>query len=130
MTEISQAQKDLMVTDEFPMPAAAPVDMTGKTIMQVVPELDVGGAEITTLEISRAIVAAGGRYALVVSEGGALEADIRAAGREIVHLPVASGLQRSGMACWRVARLEGSSLIHTRSRAPELVGHPRRSTQR
>ena len=125
MTEISQAQKDLMVTDEFPMPAAAPVDMTGKTIMQVVPELDVGGAEITTLEISRAIVAAGGR-ALVVSEGGALEADIRAAGGEIFHLPVAT---KNPFKVWRhggvladLARAEGVDLIHTRSRAPGWSG--------
>lgn len=114
-----------MVSDKFPMPATEAVDMTGKTIMQVVPELDVGGAEITTLEMSRAIVAAGGR-ALVVSQGGALEADIRAAGGEIIHLPVAT---KNPFAVWRhgrvladLAKAEGVDLIHTRSRAPGWSG--------
>lgn len=99
--------------------------MSGKTIMQVVPELDVGGAEITTLEMSRAIVAAGGR-ALVVSEGGALEADIKAAGGEVIHLPVATKnpfkVWRHGRALADLARAEGVDLIHTRSRAPGWSG--------
>ena len=118
-----------MVSDRFPtaaiMPATGAVDMTGKTIMQVVPELDVGGAEITTLEMSRAIVAAGGR-ALVVSEGGALEADIRAAGGEIIHLPVATKnplkLWQHGRVLAKLAQTEGVDLIHTRSRAPGWSG--------
>ena len=125
MTEISQTQKDLMVNNSFPMPATDPVDMTGKTIMQVVPELDVGGAEITTLEMSRAIVAAGGR-ALVVSEGGALASDIEAAGGEIIHLPVATKnplkVWRHGRVLANLARAEGVDLIHTRSRAPGWSG--------
>ena len=118
-----------MVSDKFStaaiMPAVTPVDLTGKTIMQVVPELDVGGAEITTLEMSRAIVAAGGR-ALVVSEGGALEADIRAAGGEIIHLPVATKnpfkVWRHGRVLADLARGEGVDIIHTRSRAPGWSG--------
>lgn len=114
-----------MVSDTFFMPATDKVDLTGKTILQVVPQLDVGGAEITTLEISRAIVAAGGR-ALVVSEGGALEADIRAAGGEIIHLPVASKnpfkVWRHGRVLAALIRREGVDLIHTRSRAPGWSG--------
>ena len=77
------------MTTQFPMPSSAAVDMTGKSILQVVPELDVGGAEITTLEMARAIVASGGR-ALVATQGGALASDIERAGGEIVTLPVAS----------------------------------------
>jgi glycosyltransferase involved in cell wall biosynthesis len=99
--------------------------MKGKTILQVVPELDVGGAEITTLEMSRAIIAAGGR-ALVVSQGGALEADIKAAGGEVFHMPVKS---KNPFIVWcNGARLaafikgEGIDLIHTRSRAPGWSG--------
>lgn len=113
------------MSDNFPtaaiMPPTEAVSMTGKTIMQVVPELDVGGAEITTLEMSRTIVAAGGR-ALVVSEGGALEADIRAAGGEIIHLPVATKnpfkVWRHGRVLADLARAEGVDLFHARSRAP------------
>ena len=114
-----------MVSDTFSMPATEAVDMSGKTIMQVVPELDVGGAEITTLEMSRAIVAAGGR-ALVVSESGALEEDIRSAGGEIIHLPVATKnpfkVWRHGRVLADLARTEGVDLIHTRSRAPGWSG--------
>ena len=39
------------------------------TLLQVVPELETGGAEQTTLDVARAVVAAGGR-ALVASRGG------------------------------------------------------------
>ena len=31
----------------FKMPSTETVDLTGKTILQVVPELDIGGAEMT-----------------------------------------------------------------------------------
>ena len=110
---------------QFTMPSTNPVDMTGKTVLQVVPELDVGGAEITTLEMARAIVAAGGR-ALVASQGGALAAQIEAAGGEIVNLPVAS---KNPFVMWRnaqhlaaLARAEAVDLIHTRSRAPGWSG--------
>lgn len=110
---------------QFTMPSTNPVDMTGKTVLQVVPELDVGGAEITTLEMARAIVAAGGR-ALVASQGGALAAQIEAAGGEIVNLPVAS---KNPFVMWRnaqrlaaLAQAEAVDLIHTRSRAPGWSG--------
>ena len=93
--------------------------------MQVVPELDVGGAEITTVEIARAIRQAGGR-ALVVSQGGALEQTIIDNGGEVIHLPVAS---KNPFAVWRHGRLladlakaEKVDLIHTRSRAPGWSG--------
>ena len=45
------------------------------TVLQVVPRLDSGGAERTTLEIAAAIVQAGGR-ALVATRGGRLVEDI------------------------------------------------------
>jgi glycosyltransferase involved in cell wall biosynthesis len=113
------------VTTQFPMPSSAAVDMTGKSILQVVPELDVGGAEITTLEMARAIVASGGR-ALVATQGGALASDIERAGGEIVTLPVAS---KNPWVMWKNARrlaalmrAENIDLIHTRSRAPGWSG--------
>lgn len=125
MTETRCAQKDLIVNDAFLMPPTGAVDLTGKTIMQVVPELDVGGAEITTLEMSRAIIAAGGR-ALVVSQGGALEGDIEAAGGEVIHMPVATknpfAVWRHGRALADLAQSRSVDLIHTRSRAPGWSG--------
>ena len=47
------------------------------TILQIIPELDTGGAELSAIEIADAIVRAGGR-ALVLSEGGRLAPRIAA----------------------------------------------------
>ncbi len=96
-------------------------DLSGKTILQVVPRLDIGGAETTTVQIATAIKQAGGR-ALVVSEGGRLEADIRAGGGEIIHMPVASKniwtVWRNSARLSRLILQAGVDIIHARSRAP------------
>ena len=91
------------------------------TLLQVVPALDAGGVEQTTLDVARAVVEAGGR-ALVASVGGRLEGELAARGGELVRLPMASKnpltvLQNGG----RLERLigeRGVSLVHVRSRAP------------
>ncbi|WP_417497382.1 glycosyltransferase family 4 protein [Maricaulis sp.] len=90
-------------------------------VLQVIPQLDAGGAERTTLEVAEAVVAAGGR-ALVVSEGGRLEAELEAVGGELVRLPVAS---KNPWTVWRNARriaaigkADAIEIIHARSRAP------------
>ncbi len=90
-------------------------------VLQVIPQLDAGGAERTTIEVAEAIVAAGGR-ALVASEGGRLEAELAAIGGELFRLPVAS---KNPFALWqnthrmvRIIMREGVDIIHARSRAP------------
>ncbi len=92
-----------------------------KTILQVVPRLNTGGAERTTLEIADAVVRAGGR-ALVACEGGRLAKDIEYAGGEILRLPVAS---KNPLTIWlnagalaAIIKREKVDLIHARSRAP------------
>jgi len=91
------------------------------TILQLIPRLDTGGAEITTMEVAAAIVRAGGR-SLVLSEGGRLAERIGAAGSEVTAFRaatknpfriVANGHELAGM-----IRREGVDLIHARSRAP------------
>lgn len=91
------------------------------TILQVIPRLDVGGAERTTLEIAEAICAAGGR-ALVATTGGQLEFRIKRAGGEIVHMNADS---KNPLTMWQNARLmrrlireENVDIVHARSRAP------------
>ena len=91
------------------------------TLLQVVPRLDAGGVERTTVDISRAVVAAGGR-SLVASEGGRLEDELAEGGGELIRLPVAS---KNPLTIWsntgrlkRLIRAEGVSLVHVRSRAP------------
>ncbi len=91
------------------------------TVLQIVPALNGGGAERTTLEMARAIVAAGGR-ALVATEGGRLEGDIEKAGGEIFHLPAASKnpvvMRANAGRLARLARAQGVDILHARSRAP------------
>ncbi len=94
---------------------------TVPTILQVIPRLDTGGAELATLEITEALVAAGAR-ALVVSEGGRLAGEIARLGGELIALPVAAKNPLTMAAnAHRLARLisaRGVALVHARSRAP------------
>ena len=93
----------------------------GAVILQVVPALNAGGVERTTLDVAQAVVEAGGR-ALVASAGGRLEPELATRGGELVRLPLDG---RAPWTVWRnAARLEALirrervSLIHARSRAP------------
>lgn len=91
------------------------------TILQIVPELDTGGAELSAVEIAGAVVRAGGR-ALVLTEGGRLAGRVTEAGGELVDFPAATKnpakIWRNGRAIARLVRSEGVDLIHARSRAP------------
>ena len=96
-------------------------DRRRPVILQIVPRLDIGGAERGTVDIARAVVEAGGT-ALVVSEGGTLETELlRAKARHIV-LPVASKspytIQRNIGRLVDLIRAEDVDLVHVRSRAP------------
>lgn len=91
------------------------------TILQIIPELDTGGAELSAVEIAEAIVRAGGR-ALVLSEGGRLAPRIAASGGEF--LPFAAATKNPIRLLWnaqairRIVANEGVDLVHARSRAP------------
>ncbi|PPD29087.1 MAG: glycosyl transferase [Hyphomicrobium sp.] len=91
------------------------------TILQLIPHLDAGGAEMTTLEVTEAVVAGGGR-ALVLSEGGRLEERIIRLGGEFMRFPAATKnparVISNGYALAHVIGAEGVNLIHARSRAP------------
>ena len=91
------------------------------TLLQVVPELETGGAEQSALEVARAVVQAGGR-ALVASRGGRMTAQLEADGGRLEAMPAHSKnpLVMLGNAA-RLAALiqrERVSLVHARSRAP------------
>jgi glycosyltransferase involved in cell wall biosynthesis len=91
------------------------------TLLQVVPELETGGAEQTTIDVARAVIAAGGR-AFVATRGGRMTARLEADGARLAQMPVQSKnpLVMLGNAARLVdlIRNEGVSLIHARSRAP------------
>ena len=90
-------------------------------ILQVVPALETGGAERTTVDVARAVVAAGGR-AIVASRGGRMVAELAVCGAEHVDMavhsknPVVMGLNVERLA--RLIQREGVGLVHARSRAP------------
>lgn len=91
-------------------------------VLQVLPALGVaGGVERGTVDVAKALVAAGWR-AVVASEGGPLVREIERAGAIHVTLPVAS---KSPLVMLRnVGRLRAViaehdiSIVHARSRAP------------
>src|SRR5262245_50050094 len=107
----------------------APLDHSGAcdaepaapVILQVVPALDTGGAERTTIDIARAVREAGW-IALVATRGGRMAPELAQAGSELIRMPLES---KSPWVIWanagRLARLireRNISLIHARSRAP------------
>jgi len=96
-------------------------DLSGKTILQVIPDLAAGGAERTTVEIAEAVTGAGGR-ALVISEGGRLEPALARAGGELIVMKVASknpvNIRANTKKIAALVEAESVNLIHARSRAP------------
>jgi glycosyltransferase involved in cell wall biosynthesis len=94
------------------------------TVVQLIPSLHSGGAERSTLEIARALVAAGHR-SVVVSAGGRLVAQLEAEGSEHVTLPIGrkslATLLTVG-ALRRVLRRVQPDIVHARSRLPAWIG--------
>lgn len=90
------------------------------TVVQLIPALDAGGAERSTLEIAHALVADGHR-SIAVSCGGRLVERLVADGSEHVELDVA---RKSPASLARVPKLralferERVDLVHARSRVP------------
>ncbi|MEL6375449.1 MAG: glycosyltransferase family 4 protein [Pseudomonadota bacterium] len=91
------------------------------TILQVIPEMDTGGAELSAIEMTQAVVRAGGR-AFVATAGGRMEARITQAGGLIIALPLASKnpirMAANARALAAHITMHGVDLVHARSRAP------------
>lgn len=94
------------------------------TVVQLLPALHSGGVERSTLEIARALVAAGHR-AIVVSAGGRLVQPLLDSGAE--HLTLDIG-RKSLLTLRHVASLRrlfaetGADIVHARSRLPAWLG--------
>lgn len=91
-------------------------------VVQLLPALQSGGVERSTLEIAAALVAAGYR-AIVVSEGGRLLPQLQAIGAE--HVPLAIG--RKSLRVLRHVRalrevFSQADIVHSRSRLPAWIG--------
>jgi glycosyltransferase involved in cell wall biosynthesis len=101
-----------------------PGPLAGRTILQIIPELDAGGAERTTIDVAAALAELGARP-LVAAEGGRLVGELQARGGVWLPFPaktknpLAMALNVSKLA--RLIREEGVDLVHARSRAPAWV---------
>ena len=87
------------------------------TLLQVVPRLDTGGAEQTTLDIAAAVQAEGGR-ALVASMGGRMEGGLQHLKRMPVHSKNPLVMIGNAVRLAWLIRRHKVSLVHVRSRAP------------
>jgi glycosyltransferase involved in cell wall biosynthesis len=89
--------------------------------LQIIPALDAGGAERTTIEITSALTAEG-FTALVASEGGRMEPDLAQAGGELIRMRAASKSPGTVISNARrlrdIIRARDVKIIHARSRAP------------
>src|SRR6478672_11349225 len=101
-------------------PTRRRTSLAGVTVLQVIPALDAGGAERTTIDIAAALAEAGAR-SLVATDGGRLVGELQARGG--VWVPFAAST-KNPWRMWRnvdrlagLIREEGVQLIHARSRA-------------
>ncbi len=98
--------------------------LAGRTVLQILPRLDAGGAERTTIDVAAAIVQAGGR-ALVACDGGRLVSELQVLGG--VWLPFPAAAKNPFRMLYNVRKLarlivdERVDVVHARSRAPAWV---------
>jgi glycosyltransferase involved in cell wall biosynthesis len=98
--------------------------LAGRTILQIVPELQAGGAERTTVDVAAGLAAVGAR-ALVATEGGRLVGEMQAKGGVWLPFPAAEKNPLKMIAnirrLSRLCAVEKIELVHARSRAPAWV---------
>lgn len=91
------------------------------TVLQVIPRMRAGGAELGCLQIAEALVKKGHR-ALVASQGGRLADQLAEFGAEHITLPLATknplGILSNSRALAAIITRDKVDIIHARSRAP------------
>lgn len=95
------------------------------TVLQVLPELNSGGVERGTLELS-AHLAAHGHRSLVVSGGGRLVAQLEAEGGRHIAMPIDRKSPASLLwipALRRLLQREKVDILHLRSRMPAWIAY-------
>ncbi len=111
---------------EFASPFAQvpPSPLAGRTVLQIIPSLQAGGAERITIDIASALAEAGAR-ALVATTGGRLVSELQARGG--IWIPFAADAKNPLVMARNVARLrqiilaERPAVVHAQSRAPAWV---------
>ncbi len=94
-------------------------------ILQILPELNVGGVETGTVDFAKYLNAQGHK-SIVVSNGGALVADLEAGGSKHYTLPVHKKNLFTAIHCIKklveIIRAEKIDIVHARSRIPAWIG--------
>ncbi|MGO4573104.1 glycosyltransferase family 4 protein [Microvirga sp. 2TAF3] len=107
-----------------PFPSSSVHPLAGRTILQIIPELEAGGAERTAVDVAEGLAHVGAR-ALVATGGGRLVGELQAKGG--IWLPFPAATKNPFSMLLNVRRLakichhERVALVHARSRAPAWV---------
>lgn len=95
-------------------------------IMQVLPELNVGGVETGTLDLAKYLIRSGHK-AVVVSAGGELVRELESFGARHYQLPVNKKslwvMLRTVPLLAEIIRKEGIDVVHARSRVPAWIAY-------
>ncbi len=90
-------------------------------VLQIIPNLESGGAEKTTVDVAKALVDSGWS-SFVVSQGGQMVETLEQQGTTHIKLPAASKnpaiILANALRLMRIIRDHKISIVHTRSRAP------------
>ncbi|MDD3087143.1 MAG: lipopolysaccharide heptosyltransferase II [Candidatus Omnitrophica bacterium] len=95
-------------------------------ILQILPELNVGGVETGTLDLARQLIRLNHK-AVVVSAGGALVKDLEEAGAKHYQLPVHKksilSMARAVPLLVDIIKKEDIDIVHARSRVPAWIAY-------
>ncbi len=109
--------------NQRPLPSI-PRSLAGRVILQIIPQLDAGGAERTTIDVAAALAEAGVRP-LVASMGGRLVPELQAKGGVWIPFPTRTknpiAMAINVFRLSKLIRDEGVDIVHARSRAPAWV---------
>jgi len=101
-------------------------DLSGRTVLQIIPDLQAGGAERATVEVAEALAQAGARC-LVASRGGRMVSELQTKGGVWLPFPAATknpfAMAANSVRLARIIRDEGVDIVHARSRAPAWVAY-------
>lgn len=100
--------------------------LAGRTILQIVPDLQSGGAERATVDVAEALSRVGARC-LVASCGGRMVSELQSKGGVWAPFPAATknpfAMALNSVRLARIIRDEGVDIVHARSRAPAWVAY-------
>lgn len=115
---MSQTLNTLSVDADHPL--------AGRTVLQIVPDLQSGGAERATIDMAEALSQVGARC-LVASRGGRMVSELQSKGGLWLPFPAATknpfAMALNSVQLARIIRDEGVDIVHARSRAPAWVAY-------